>query len=337
DSEKKNENSMDTCNKCLKLEVELVKKNDVYIEILKRFSNLEQHFISLEVAKQLNKEIFQKHKSSDNQNNPESQEYFEQNNLKAQLQTKDTIISKLKKTIYSLRENMNPTKVKKDIDEIETINIELEHSLAKLLFKNKKLHKEREHLKKTYKELYDLIKPSHVHAKEQCDFSIANLNSKSMENAYLKTQIQEKVFANATLKNELRKLKGRNVIDTTVLKPYATTISLGTFKLNLEPLALTFKHTLEPNGQFHDTLIQHMESLRKLILERAKHKREKDRMVNDRMMLKKKRKDNLSNALDADLVVMESNETESERHVLSSKSRNDTHTDDADINSVNDK
>nr|GFC61548.1 hypothetical protein [Tanacetum cinerariifolium] len=88
--------------------------------------------------------------------------------------------------------------------------------------------------------------------------------------------------------------------------------------------------------QFHDTLIQHIESLRESILERAKHKREKDRRVNDRMMQLKERKDNSSKALDASLVT-ESNETESERHVLSSRSGNDTHIDDADINFVNDK
>ncbi|GJT23988.1 hypothetical protein Tco_0893925 [Tanacetum coccineum] len=80
-----------------------------------------------------------------------------------------------------------------------------------------------------------------------------------------------------------------------------------------------------------------MESLRESILEREKHKREKDRRVNDRMMQSKERKDNSSKALDAGLVVTESNKTESERHVLSSRSGNDTHTDDADINSVNDK
>nr|GEZ10952.1 hypothetical protein [Tanacetum cinerariifolium] len=80
-----------------------------------------------------------------------------------------------------------------------------------------------------------------------------------------------------------------------------------------------------------------MKSLRKLILERAKHKREKERRVNDRMMQLKESKDNSSNALDADLVVTESNEIELERHAFSSRSRNDTHTDDADINFVNDK
>ncbi|GJW34625.1 hypothetical protein Tco_0057545 [Tanacetum coccineum] len=49
----------------------------------------------------------------------------------------------------------------------------------------------------------------------------------SMENADLKAQSQEKVFANATLKNELRKLKGKTVIDTVVSKPHATTIAPG--------------------------------------------------------------------------------------------------------------
>ncbi|GKF07240.1 hypothetical protein Tco_0041464 [Tanacetum coccineum] len=121
DFEKKNMDSVDTCNKCLELEAKLVKKNDVYIQLLKRFSNLKQHCISLEVAKQLNKEIFQKDELSDNQNHPEIHEYFEQNDLKAQLQAKDTVINKLKETIHSLRENANPTKVKKDIEEIGTM------------------------------------------------------------------------------------------------------------------------------------------------------------------------------------------------------------------------
>ncbi|GJW69510.1 hypothetical protein Tco_0126427, partial [Tanacetum coccineum] len=194
---------------------ELVNKIDVYIELSKRFSNLKQHCISLEVAKQLNKEIFQKDKSSDNQNHPEIQEYFEQNDLKAQLQAKDTVINKLNETIHSLRENVNPAKVKKDIDEIETINIELEHNL--------------------------------------------------------KTQIQEKVFAKATLKNKLRKVKEKIVIDTVVSKPHATTIALGMFKLNLEPLALKVLKNkdahleyIKHSRELADTLWEIVESARAL-------------------------------------------------------------------------
>ncbi|GKB22724.1 hypothetical protein Tco_0862125 [Tanacetum coccineum] len=91
--------------------------------------------------------------------------------------------------------------VKKDIDEIKTINIELEHRVSKLIAEN-------EHLKQTYKQLYDSIKPTRVRAKEH------------------------------TLKNDLRKLKGKGVVDCAAQIPIATTIVPGMFKLDLDPLAL---------------------------------------------------------------------------------------------------
>ena len=89
--------------------------------------------------------------------------------MKAQPQAKDTIISKLKETIHSLRDNANPKKVKKDIVDIETINIELEHSVAKLLSKNERLHKEIEHLKKIFKDQFDSIKKARACSKENSD------------------------------------------------------------------------------------------------------------------------------------------------------------------------
>ncbi|GJR36307.1 RNA-directed DNA polymerase, eukaryota [Tanacetum coccineum] len=52
----------------------------------------------------------------------------------------------------------NKAKIKKEIEVLEMINIELEHSVAKLLAENEKLHKENENLKQTYKDLYDSIK-----------------------------------------------------------------------------------------------------------------------------------------------------------------------------------
>ncbi|GJW01696.1 retrovirus-related pol polyprotein from transposon TNT 1-94 [Tanacetum coccineum] len=60
------------CNKCLELEAELIKQHnmvekDEYNRLSKRFSELEQHCISLEIAMQLNKEIFQKNNTSVNQ------------------------------------------------------------------------------------------------------------------------------------------------------------------------------------------------------------------------------------------------------------------------------
>ncbi|GKC79522.1 integrase, catalytic region, zinc finger, CCHC-type containing protein, partial [Tanacetum coccineum] len=103
-------------------------------------------------------------------------------NFLSSVTKKDTFIRKLKDRIKSLSRKDNVENVKKDIDEIETINIELEHSVTPLLSKNENLRKERE----------------------------------------LNAQLQEKVFAIATVKNELRKLKGKNVVDTAVSKPSAT-------------------------------------------------------------------------------------------------------------------
>ncbi|GJR59543.1 hypothetical protein Tco_1501705 [Tanacetum coccineum] len=79
------------------------------------------------VDTQLNQEIFQRENSVSNQSALSFDQYFELNELKAQSQEKDTVIKKLKEIIKSLSENMNEDKVKKDIEEIETINIELDH------------------------------------------------------------------------------------------------------------------------------------------------------------------------------------------------------------------
>nr|GEV53084.1 hypothetical protein [Tanacetum cinerariifolium] len=66
-------------------------------------------------------------------------------------QEKDTIIMKLKEGIKSLSGNLKEEKIKKELEEIETINIELDHRVTKLVTEN-------EHLKQTYKKQYDSIK-----------------------------------------------------------------------------------------------------------------------------------------------------------------------------------
>ncbi|GJX34379.1 hypothetical protein Tco_0245936 [Tanacetum coccineum] len=62
--------------------------------------------------------------------------------LKTRSQEKDTVIRKLKDMIKSLSGKDSVENVKKDIDEIETISIELEHSVAKLLSENENSRKE---------------------------------------------------------------------------------------------------------------------------------------------------------------------------------------------------
>ncbi|GJV65011.1 hypothetical protein Tco_1475839 [Tanacetum coccineum] len=118
--------SSESCVKCLDLDAEFLNKQNAYKYHSKSYSHL-KHCISLELTMQLNQEIFQKDSLSNNQNALEIPEYFENNDLKAQLQAKDTTICKLKEHIKSMRENDKEEKVKHEMDEIETINIELEH------------------------------------------------------------------------------------------------------------------------------------------------------------------------------------------------------------------
>nr|GEU53601.1 hypothetical protein [Tanacetum cinerariifolium] len=96
-----------------------------------------------------------------------------------------------------LKEKSNEAKAKHAIDVIETIIIELEHKVAKLL-------KENETLKKNYKELFDSIKKTRAKTIEHTTSLIAT-------NDKFKTQLQEKGFAIASLKNELRKSTGNSV------------------------------------------------------------------------------------------------------------------------------
>nr|GEV82236.1 hypothetical protein [Tanacetum cinerariifolium] len=125
-------------------------------------------------------DVLSEDNSGENQNAPTFNHLFEINELKAQSQEKDMVIKKLKNKIKSLCGKDSVENIKKDIDEIETINNELEH----------------------------------------------------------------------TLKNKLRKLKGKNVVDTAVSKLIAT-IALGIFKLDIEPIS----HRLKNNRDAHEKLL----------------------------------------------------------------------------------
>nr|GFB73505.1 hypothetical protein [Tanacetum cinerariifolium] len=198
-------------NKCLELEAALFKqhnmvKKDEYNRLSKIFSELEQHCISLEIAMQLNKEFFQKTNTSVNQIKPSFDQLFELNNLKAELPAKDTKIKKLKAYIKRINKTSTSESVTKEFDEIETINIKLEHMVTRLITEN-------EHLKQTYKQLYDSIKPSRIRVKEQTESLVNQVNQKSVEISDLNAQLQEKVFVITTLKNDLRKLKEKDTVD----------------------------------------------------------------------------------------------------------------------------
>ncbi|GJU63033.1 hypothetical protein Tco_1244868 [Tanacetum coccineum] len=67
---------------------------------------------------------------------PSFDRLFELNELKAQSQEKDMVIKKLKERIKSLSGKQNEDKIKKDLEEIETTTIELDHRVTKLIAEN---------------------------------------------------------------------------------------------------------------------------------------------------------------------------------------------------------
>nr|GEV03513.1 zinc finger, CCHC-type [Tanacetum cinerariifolium] len=158
-------------------------------------------------------------------------------------QEKDTVIRKLKERIKSLCKNMNKDKVKNNIEEIETINIELDHRVSKLIAEN-------EHLKQTYKQLYDSIKPIRVRSKEQCDALINQVNQKSVEIPDLNANIQEQGLIITALHDELRKLKGKALVDNVVT---SHTIAPKMLKIDVEPIA----RKLLNNKTVHSDYLRH--------------------------------------------------------------------------------
>ncbi|GKA55701.1 retrovirus-related pol polyprotein from transposon TNT 1-94 [Tanacetum coccineum] len=208
-------NSDEMCHKCLELEAELIKQHkkvdqEVYNTLSKDYAKLEQHCISLELTMQFNQQVFEKDNSCDNKDAPTFNQLFEVINLKAQLKVKDTTIQKFKATIKRLNETSSKDKVKQDLEESETINIELDHRVSKLIAEN-------EHLKQTYKQLYDLIKPTRVRLEEQ------------------------------SLKNELRKLKGKALVDNAITKH---TIDPVMLKIDVEPIAPNLLNTRTSHSDY---------------------------------------------------------------------------------------
>ncbi|GJR48029.1 hypothetical protein Tco_1316132 [Tanacetum coccineum] len=111
--------------------------------------------------------------------------------------------------------------------------------------------------------------------------------------------------------------------------------------LDDEYVVMTCKYFLENTQleirEFRDTLIQHMESVKKSIDKRALYKREYDSWVNERQMQTTEEKVDTSNAMDASLVDTESSGTDLKEQDTSNRSGNDAHADDADITPIDDE
>ncbi|GKC55821.1 hypothetical protein Tco_1083419, partial [Tanacetum coccineum] len=192
-------NYVEMCNKCLELEAELIKQHNM-------------------------------NNTSVNQTEPSFDQLFELNNLKAELQVKDTTIEKLKAKIKRLNKTSTTNSVKKDIDEIETINIELEHR-----------------------------------AKEHVESLVNQLNQKSVEITDLNAQLREKVFVIIALKDDLRKFKGKDIFNNVAQASNATTITLGMYMLDPVTLAPKDKNNRETHIYYLKHTMEQADILREIV------------------------------------------------------------------------
>nr|GEX80167.1 hypothetical protein [Tanacetum cinerariifolium] len=211
-------------------------------------TELQRDFIKKECYDKLNNSFSQ-------QSVPSFDQLFKINELKTQSQEKDMVIMKLKERIKSLSGNLKKEKIKQEFEEIETINIELDHKVTKLVTEN-------EHLKQTYKQLYDSIKSSWIRSKEQCDDLIKQVNIKSAENSHLNASLQEKVLVITALKDTLRKLKGKVVVDEAVtLHP----IDPELLKIDVASLALKLRNNRTAHYDYLKHTQEEIATLREIV------------------------------------------------------------------------
>nr|GEY48982.1 hypothetical protein [Tanacetum cinerariifolium] len=128
------------------------------------------------------------------------------------------VIKKLKERIKSLSGNIKEDKIKKELEEIETINIELDHRVTKLIAEN-------EHLKQTY-------------------------------------NLQEKVLVIIVLKNNLRKLKGKVVVDEAVI---SHPIDPEMLKVDVAQLAPKLRNNRTTHSDDHKHTQKETKTLREIV------------------------------------------------------------------------
>nr|GEZ96729.1 reverse transcriptase domain-containing protein [Tanacetum cinerariifolium] len=128
---------------CTKINQDNKNVNEILTAELERYKNQKEESRNIDRELALEK---QRNNSFSQQSAPTFDQLFEINDLKAQSQEKVTVIVKLKERLKSLSGNVKEGKIKRELEEIETISIELDHRMTKLVAKN-------EHLKQTYKQL----------------------------------------------------------------------------------------------------------------------------------------------------------------------------------------
>ncbi|GKF02330.1 hypothetical protein Tco_0029253, partial [Tanacetum coccineum] len=88
-----------------------------------------------------------------------------------------------------------------------------------------------------------------------------------LEAELIKQQNMEKVFVITTLKNDLRKLKGNDIVDNVAQVSNATTIAPGMYKLDLVTLAPKDKNNMETHRYYLKHTMEQAAILREIVEE----------------------------------------------------------------------
>nr|GEY27671.1 integrase, catalytic region, zinc finger, CCHC-type, peptidase aspartic, catalytic [Tanacetum cinerariifolium] len=120
------------------------------------------------------------------------------------------------------------------------VKVEVPSQLPKVSLVNASLKKLKLHLAQFDSVVKKRITPN-ARTEEQRDSLNDELNLKCAVNEDLNAQIQDKVFVITSLKNDLQKLKGKEIVDIAAQTPSAYTIVPGMFKLDFKSLAPSAK------------------------------------------------------------------------------------------------
>ncbi|GJT35271.1 hypothetical protein Tco_0925690 [Tanacetum coccineum] len=174
-------------SKVVELEAETLKKQQMLNESEKRCAFIEKNHVNLQVKFQKYKECLQNQRVCDNSNSTASNEIFEINKLKDQLQGKDDTIRNLQTQINITRMlNVGSTVGSFDKQALETELTQLKDALTSVRIQIDGYKAENVNLKRRYEEL------SKSNAHSRSTFT-AKINVLTAENAKLKTELISKI------------------------------------------------------------------------------------------------------------------------------------------------
>ncbi|GJS11685.1 hypothetical protein Tco_0368481 [Tanacetum coccineum] len=174
-------------SKVVELEAEILKKQQMLNESEKRCAFIEKNHVNLQVKFQKYKECLQNQRVCDNSNSTASNEIFEINKLKDQLQGKDDTIRNLQTQINITRMlNVGSTVGSFDKQALETELTQLKDAITSVRIQNDGFKVENENVKRHYQELPE----TNTHLRDALTGKITSLTAK---NAKLKTELINKI------------------------------------------------------------------------------------------------------------------------------------------------